>query len=182
MTNTKMKKCFVAFCIIIFFIITLAIVIFAHSGGTDSHGGHYDRTTGKYHYHHGYSAHRHYDMDGDGDIDCPYTFKDSTNHGSGNSNNSTNHPSENANNKVTASNIIGKIFAIIGLSAFVLLVGFSTTLLQGIHWLMMYPIKHLSNKFCKEDSREKVLDKFSIIITILIISVVITIVSTIILQ
>lgn len=32
---------------------------FAHSGGTDSKGGHYDRSTGQYHYHHGYEAHQH---------------------------------------------------------------------------------------------------------------------------
>ena len=31
----------------------------AHSGGTDSNGGHYDRSTGEYHYHHGYPAHQH---------------------------------------------------------------------------------------------------------------------------
>lgn len=32
---------------------------FAHGGDTDSKGGHYDRSTGLYHYHHGYSAHQH---------------------------------------------------------------------------------------------------------------------------
>ena len=46
----------------------------AHSGKTDSNGGHYNRSTGEYHYHHGYSAHDHYDMDGDGSEDCPYKF------------------------------------------------------------------------------------------------------------
>lgn len=63
-------------------IITIALLIilfsipsFAHSGGTDSSGGHYDSSNGEYHYHHGYSAHDHYDMDGDGDDDCPKTFK-----------------------------------------------------------------------------------------------------------
>lgn len=38
----------------------------AHSGGTDSNGGHYNHSTGEYHYHHGYSAHQH--IDGV----CPY--------------------------------------------------------------------------------------------------------------
>lgn len=38
----------------------------AHSGGTDSNGGHTDHSTGEYHYHHGYSAHQH--VDGV----CPY--------------------------------------------------------------------------------------------------------------
>lgn len=38
----------------------------AHSGGTDENGGHYDHSTGEYHYHHGHSAHQH-----PGGI-CPY--------------------------------------------------------------------------------------------------------------
>lgn len=38
----------------------------AHPGRTDSNGGHYDRSTGEYHYHHGYSAHQHPDGV------CPY--------------------------------------------------------------------------------------------------------------
>jgi len=38
----------------------------AHSGRTDSAGGHYDRSTGEYHFHHGYPAHQHYDGI------CPY--------------------------------------------------------------------------------------------------------------
>lgn len=54
----------------------------AHSGKTDSNGGHYDHSTGEYHYHHGYPAHDHYDMDGDGRKDCPYKFDNKTNSGS----------------------------------------------------------------------------------------------------
>ncbi len=54
--------------------ISLAIQVTAHSGRTDSNGGHYNRSTGEYHYHHGYSAHSHYDMDEDGMRDCPYTY------------------------------------------------------------------------------------------------------------
>lgn len=53
----------------------LPIQATAHSGKTDSAGGHYDRSAGEYHFHHGYAAHSHSDMDGDGDIDCPYEFK-----------------------------------------------------------------------------------------------------------
>ena len=52
---------------------------YAHSGKTDSNGGHWNHSTGKYHYHHGYSAHDHYDMNGDGIVDCPYDFDDTTN-------------------------------------------------------------------------------------------------------
>lgn len=59
--------------------------VLAHPGRTDANGGHWDNSTGEYHYHHGYSAHQHYDMDGDGIPDCPYSFKDATNHSSGSS-------------------------------------------------------------------------------------------------
>lgn len=52
----------------------LACPAFAHSGRTDSKGGHYDRSTGEYHYHHGYKAHQH-----DNGV-CPYDYKDATDH------------------------------------------------------------------------------------------------------
>ena len=42
----------------------------AHSGGTDSDGGHWDSSTSTYHYHHGYKAHAH-----TGGV-CPYDFDD----------------------------------------------------------------------------------------------------------
>lgn len=66
-----MKK-ILCFVLCTMFVVLLAISVFAHSGGTDAFGGHYDHSTGKYHYHHGYPAHSHYDMDGDGIKDCPY--------------------------------------------------------------------------------------------------------------
>lgn len=40
-------------------LLSFTLLCFAHSGRTDSSGGHYDRITGEYHYHHGYSAHQH---------------------------------------------------------------------------------------------------------------------------
>lgn len=46
--------------------ILLCTVSYAHSGRTDANGGHYNRSTGEYHYHHGYSAHQH-----PGGV-CPY--------------------------------------------------------------------------------------------------------------
>ena len=52
-------------------VILLATPVFAHSGGTDGYGGHYNHSTGEYHYHHGESAHKHWDMNGDGYLDCP---------------------------------------------------------------------------------------------------------------
>lgn len=47
--------------------ISLFTISFAHSGKTDSNGGHYDSSTGEYHYHHGYPAHQH-----NADGSCPY--------------------------------------------------------------------------------------------------------------
>ena len=40
--------------------------VYAHSGRTDSSGGHHDNSTGEYHYHHGYPDHDHPDGV------CPY--------------------------------------------------------------------------------------------------------------
>lgn len=67
----------------------LAVPVSAHSGKTDSSGGHTDSDTGEYHYHHGYPAHDHYDMDGDGDLDCPYNFVDKSGQNSGSSSSSS---------------------------------------------------------------------------------------------
>lgn len=51
-----MKKIILFVLIIIIVLLPLSL---AHKGRTDSNGGHYDSSTGEYHYHHGYSAHRH---------------------------------------------------------------------------------------------------------------------------
>ena len=69
-------------------ILCIPISANAHAGKTDAAGGHYDHSTGEYHYHHGYPAHQHYDMDGDGFRDCPYDFDDKTGANSGSSGNS----------------------------------------------------------------------------------------------
>lgn len=79
---------FIAVCL--FLLLFVCSAAYAHSGRTDSDGGHWDRSTGEYHYHHGYSAHDHYDMDGDGILDCPCNFKDKT----GSSRSSTNSVSQ----------------------------------------------------------------------------------------
>lgn len=65
--------------VIVFIIITLIVALMsltglAHSGGTDSNGGHYDRSTGDYHYHHGHPAHDH-TIEKDGTTKCPYEKK-----------------------------------------------------------------------------------------------------------
>ena len=43
-------------------------LVLAHSGRTDGNGGHYNRSTGEYHYHHGHPAHDH-----ENGI-CPYSY------------------------------------------------------------------------------------------------------------
>lgn len=55
----------------------LSLPVFAHSGGTDSNGGH--NGPGGYHYHHGYPAHQHEGGE------CPYDFDDRTGESSGTS-------------------------------------------------------------------------------------------------
>ena len=61
-----MKKCVVVVLVLIL-VLMIPLVSLAHSGRTDSDGGHYDRTTGEYHYHHGYGEHQHPDGV------CPYS-------------------------------------------------------------------------------------------------------------
>lgn len=54
------------------FLLVLSVPTYAHPGGTDANGGHYNRSTGVYHYHHGYSEHQH-----PGGV-CPYAYNDRT--------------------------------------------------------------------------------------------------------
>lgn len=64
-----MKEKLTKIVVIIISIIVLlsySIITFAHSGKTDPFGGHYDSSTGEYHYHHGYDAHQHPNGN------CPY--------------------------------------------------------------------------------------------------------------
>lgn len=81
--STVIRRCMAI--ILLFFLVipALSFLAYAHTGRTDSNGGHIDSSTGDYHYHHGYPAHAHFDIDGDGVIDCPYNFVDQTNHASG---------------------------------------------------------------------------------------------------
>lgn len=60
------------FATILLFIALSSFLVAGHSGGTDSNGGHYDSSTGEYHYHHGYSAHQHPNGR------CPYLYDDNT--------------------------------------------------------------------------------------------------------
>lgn len=45
------------FCLIL--IALFSFICFAHPGNTDENGGHYNQSTGDYHYHHGKPAHSH---------------------------------------------------------------------------------------------------------------------------
>ncbi|MBQ3202759.1 MAG: YHYH domain-containing protein [Clostridia bacterium] len=68
-----MKKHLVLILALLTLLWVCAIVVSAHPGGTDENGGHYDYSTGEYHYHHGYSAHDH--IDGE----CVFEDSDSSN-------------------------------------------------------------------------------------------------------
>lgn len=59
-----------AVAVILAFAALLASCVYAHSGGTDIYGGHYDYDEGEYHYHHGYAAHKH-----DNGV-CPYIVQE----------------------------------------------------------------------------------------------------------
>ena len=99
-----MKKIVLVVC---FFALAASLIlpVAAHSGQTDSGGGHYDGTD--YHYHHGYPAHDHRDMDGDGDIDCPYDFDDQTGLNSGNSSSGNSYyPSWNDDNVIIKTEVV----------------------------------------------------------------------------
>lgn len=105
-----MKK--VALFLLLVIISISAAPSYAHSGGTDGMGGHYNRATGEYHYHHGYPAHSHTD-----DI-CPYEHDDKTGQSSGDqkgfvqyaySEGSVENPKE-VKRHTTVGEILGNIF------------------------------------------------------------------------
>ncbi len=70
--------------VVLFMVAVLLICVSsaAHSGRTDSNGGHRDSSTGEYHYHHGYPAHQH-----ENGV-CPYDYDDRTGWNSGSSSSS----------------------------------------------------------------------------------------------
>lgn len=74
-----MKKTFsVLFCFMLLFCSASA-----HAGRTDAAGGHWDKSSGTYHYHHGYPAHQHTNGI------CPYDYNDLTGSSSGSSSSSS---------------------------------------------------------------------------------------------
>lgn len=88
MLITKHRSALLRFLLILSLAVVLLhpLSVYAHSGDTDSSGGHYDRDTGSYHYHcGGHPAHQH-----TGGI-CPYRYSSAKPSGSssGSSNSST---------------------------------------------------------------------------------------------
>lgn len=75
-----MKK-ILSFLALILTVFVSLVAVQSHSGNTDASGGHYNRSTGEYHYHHGYPAHSHTDGK------CPYDYDDKTGSKSGSAGN-----------------------------------------------------------------------------------------------
>lgn len=170
-----MKKYLYITLVIALCISLLTIVASAHSGRTDSNGGHYDRSTGEYHYHHGYPAHDHYDMDGDGDIDCPYKFHNKTNHDSSNNTSDKTPTKPNTNveqsRELTFGEIILLILKIIGILLIVLFLGgFIWWIIT--EWIVVPPLIWLCKKVSKSEVNE---DKVRIASYIIVVVIIITI-------
>lgn len=184
------KILIVAVCIVAVCALSFSIVAYAHSGKTDSNGGHWNHATGEYHYHHGYSAHQHYDMDGDGDSDCPYNFEDKTNHGNSSTNDweydtpttsITNNDTENTDTKakISVKSILKKIFSIIGLSILTGLVGVSSGILIILYFLLMLPVEAVIKRCCKNDSQEKILERFGVSVKVIMAIAIVVIIANI---
>lgn len=67
MKNKFLKTSFIILLLVFQFI----VIVNAHPGRTDSNGGHYDRSTGEYHYHDGESAGKNQSSNNE-----PYTYED----------------------------------------------------------------------------------------------------------
>lgn len=169
-----MKKHLYIIFIVALCISLLAIVVSAHPGRTDYNGGHYDHSTGEYHYHHGYPAHDHYDMDGDGDIDCPYKFNDKANHNSSSGKPQTK-PSTNQQGadteyakEPTLGEIILIILKIIGISLIVFFLGWFIWAI--INELIIVPvISWLCHKLSDSEVNEENIQVASYIVIIVLI-------------
>lgn len=163
-----MKKILQIACITILCMLFFSLIASAHSGKTDSNGGHYDSSTGEYHYHHGYPAHQHYDIDGDGIIDCPYKFNDKTNH-----NGSNNKPSNNnsgSKNKLT----VGIVFKIIGISLLALLLS-SAFVIPLAYTLLNELISVLYKKLFKAELKDSTSSYISIGIVVIVVVAIVSI-------
>lgn len=115
----------------LFLSLLLTFTAIAHSGRTDGNGGHYDKSTGEYHYHHGYPAHKH--IGGE----CPYNFHDDTNHSS--SSNSSNR----AEKSVSATEWVGIVFSTLLIIFLFLAIGLGAC---PILHMILAPVLHFIEK------------------------------------
>lgn len=174
-----MKRLFKISLVAIVEILLFVIVVTAHSGKTDSAGGHYNNSSGEYHYHHGYSAHQHYDMDGDGVVDCPYDFNNKTNHNNNSSSNSSNkinnstsiseNKIEKTKNKITFGKAIGIILSIILLSLMTLYLLYIVFGIIGI--TIVWSIEKYFKVSIEESIQQRILNIFLIIGLVIIVPI-----------
>ena len=163
-------------------VVMLGVPALLHGGRTDSNGGHYDHSTGEYHYHHGYGAHDHYDMDGDGYVDCPYDFDDQTDHnhdysngsnGTKDNDNYVERPDDHAEfeyPEMTFWDIVSNIFSTIICSCGVLLICWGS-LFPLAFFIGLLPIVAIIEKITKtelSESANKFICKISFVIGIII--------------
>ena len=172
-----MKKRLLIICIAIISSLLFTIFASAHSGKTDSYGGHYDNSSGEYHYHHGYSAHQHDDIDGDGIVDCPFDFDDKTNHNDSYNNDTVSDNTQNMvqSNKLTFGDIILIVFKIIGISSLILLLGCSVVYLI-FHLFLNQLIILFCKKILKKDISESTCNKISIVSSIAVVATIVSII------
>jgi hypothetical protein len=156
----------------------LTITISAHSGKTDANGGHYNTSTGEYHYLHGYSAHQHDDIDGDGIVDCPFDFDDKTDHNNSYNNDTVSDNIQNTvqSDEMTFGDIIFIVFKIIGISILILLLG-SSILYLIFHLFLNQLIILFCKKILKKDISESTCNKIAIVSSIAIVVTIVSIIA-----
>lgn len=175
MMNKKLK--IISYVVLCAAMCLFIIVASAHSGKTDSYGGHYDNSSGEYHYHHGYSAHQHEDIDGDGIVDCPFDFDDKTNHNDSYNNDTVSDNTQNMvqSNKLSFGDIILIVFKIIGISSLILVLGCSVLYLI-FHLFLNRFIILFCNKILKKDISESTCNKISIVSSIVVATTIVSII------
>ena len=138
-TNKLKKRLSVIFICVL--LVLCAAICTAHSGGTDSNGGHYDSSTKEYHYHHGYPAHYHTDGV------CPYKI-------SSNSSNNTSYSEEIQKPTKNNKNIVGVIVIIILMVLVLFLTPIGWNILNLIcMWIGNMKEKLTTNKAIKKTKR-----------------------------
>ena len=164
---------------IIFILSAVLMVIALHRGRTDANGGHYDHSTGEYHYHHGEGPHQHYDMDGDGKKDCPYDFKDKTDHTNNSSNGHTSDQTasnaKETKEDITFWTIVKAILTIIFILLIIALAGYFPII--TIAYLMVELLEKLQYRCFKKHLSKSTYNGILIIIYSIISILIVTITS-----